>query len=83
MEGNCPDLTLPPPPFKSREQNRREFFGVYDPPPPLKTREICWIVLYVPKSMNFGSKLFQTSLTTIHLQTEHLNQKHILKGKMK
>ena len=38
MEG--PYLCLPPPPFKSREQNRKDIFWALDPPPPLKTREI-------------------------------------------
>ena len=31
MEGNCPNLSVPPPHFKSREQNRKEFFWALDP----------------------------------------------------
>ena len=82
MEGNCPNLTLTPPPLQKQGKNRRDFFGVLDPPPPLKTREICWIFLDVLKSMNFGSKLFQTALTTIHLQTEVNKSLLRLKGKL-
>ena len=40
MGGNCPNLSLPPPLFKSREQNRKELFGALDPPPPSKLGKI-------------------------------------------
>ena len=36
MEGLCPNLSLPPPPFKSRELNRKDIFIALDPPHPLK-----------------------------------------------
>ena len=41
MEGHCPNRMLPPTPFKSRDNNRRDIFWVLDPPPPFKSREIC------------------------------------------
>ena len=68
---------LPPPP--SKVGNKIE---VIDLLPPLETREICWIFLDVLKSMNFGSKLFQTALTTIHLQTEVNKSLLGLRGKI-
>ena len=36
MKGHCPNLILPPPPFKSKDKNRRDIFWVLDPPPPLQ-----------------------------------------------
>jgi len=35
----------PIPPFKSREQNRKDIFWTGDPLPPLKTREIKVIIV--------------------------------------
>ena len=45
-----------PPPFKSREENRKEIFWALDPPPSLKTREISYTFLVILKTMNSSQK---------------------------
>ena len=49
-----PTSVYPLPPFKSREQNRKDIFLPLDSPPPLKTREICHTFLCYLKTMYFS-----------------------------
>ena len=59
MEVHCPNLILPPPPFKSKDENRRDIFGGLDPPPPPSEVGKFFKLLYLPRN-DFQRNYFQS-----------------------
>ena len=58
-----------PPPFKSREQNRKDILWALDPPSPLKTREICCTFLCFPKTMKLSQNNHISSKIGDHISS--------------
>ena len=59
MEGHCPNLISPPPPFKSRDKNQRDILWIQDPPlPPSKVGKFVKL-LYLPRN-DFQRNYFQS-----------------------
>ena len=82
MEGNSPNLSLPPPPFKIREQNRKNFFLAQDPPP-LKTREISYAFFVFLETMNFGQNSSTLLKISLVYKTINIFSLLFLKGNWK